>query len=45
MSADYLVLTIVAIVGIGGGLFLISEAERYRARHHGDGKRLPHANH
>lgn len=32
MSADYIFLAIIAVLGIGGGLFLLSQAKSYRAR-------------
>jgi hypothetical protein len=32
MSVDYIILALAAAVGIGGGLILISQAKRYRAR-------------
>ena len=35
MISDYIVLAVVAVVGIGGGLFLLREAKNYRVRHHG----------
>lgn len=41
MSADYIMLAILAIVIIGGGVFLLFQAKNYRARHMGD-KHLPH---
>lgn len=33
MYTDYLILTVIAVLGIGGGVFLLFEAKRYRARH------------
>ena len=32
MPADYIGLAVVAVVLIGGGFFLLSQAKRYRAR-------------
>lgn len=45
MSFDYIILGVIAVLGIAGGLFLLSQAKDYRARHHGDDKHLPHLNH
>ncbi len=42
MSVDYIVLAVVAVLAIGGGLFLISQAKSYRAKHTGATKDLPH---
>ncbi len=33
MSADYVMLAVIAVLGIGGGMFLLSQAKNYRARH------------
>lgn len=44
MSLDYIVLAVIAVLGIAGGLFLLSQAKAYRARHHIDDKHLPHLN-
>lgn len=43
MSADYIILTIIAVAAIGGGLFLLSQAKSYRKRHRIDDKKLKHA--
>lgn len=32
MPADYIILAVVAVLGIGGGMFLLREAKNYRAR-------------
>ncbi len=40
MSADYIALAVLAVVVIGGGLFLLAEAKRYRARQ--ESKASPH---
>jgi hypothetical protein len=32
MSTDYIILAVIAVLGIGGGLFLLSQAESYRLR-------------
>lgn len=45
MSADYIILAVVAVLAIGGGVFLLFQAKNYRARHHLDDKHLPHLNH
>lgn len=43
MSADYIILAVVAALGISGGMFLRSQAKKYRARHHhSNDKRPPH---
>ena len=42
MAADYVFLAITAVIGIGGGMFLLSQAKDYRARHHVEEKNLPH---
>lgn len=43
MSADYVILAVVAVLGISGGMFLLSQAKKYRARHHHiDDKHPPH---
>ena len=42
MSADYVILAVIAVLGIGGGVFLLFQAKSYRARHHCEGKHLPH---
>lgn len=42
MTADYVILAVIAMLGFGGGVFLLFQAKNYRARHHGDSKRLPH---
>jgi len=34
MSTDYIILAIVAVILLGGGLFLLHEAKAYRARQH-----------
>lgn len=44
MPIDYIVLGVIAVLGIGCGLFLLSQAKKYRARHHIDDKHLPHLN-
>lgn len=36
MSADYVILTVVAIVCLGGGLFLLLQAKRHRQAHSKD---------
>lgn len=30
MSADYVVLAVVALLGLGGGLYLLAEAKKFR---------------
>lgn len=42
MRADYIILAVVAVMSIGGGLFLLSQAKGYRRRRHGEGKHLQH---
>lgn len=43
MIADYVILAVIAILGITGGVFLIFQAKSYRARHaHRGSKHLPH---
>ncbi len=41
MSVDYIVLAVVAVLAIGGGLFLISQSKSYRAKHTRATKGLP----
>jgi hypothetical protein len=41
MSADYISLAVIAVLSIGGGVFLLFQAKNYRARHHIDDKRSP----
>jgi len=45
MATDYIVLAVIAVIAIGGGLFLLSQAKSYRARHHGDDKHHNGAKH
>ena len=42
MFADYIILAVVAVLTIGGGVFLLSHAKNFRARHHDNSKHLPH---
>ena len=42
MFADYVILAVVTVLGISGGVFLLFQAKNYRARHHCEGKHLPH---
>lgn len=42
MYADYMILTVIAALGIGGGVFLLFEAKKYRARLN---EHAPHENH
>ena len=35
MYFDYIILAAIAVSGIGGGMYLISEARRYRERRNG----------
>ena len=46
MSADYVVLAVIAVLSISGGLFLLHQAKMYRDRdqHQGD-KHLPKMTH
>lgn len=37
MSDDYIILTILAVLSIGGGLFLIRQAKDWRARKEKEG--------
>ena len=41
MATDYIVLAIVAIVGFGGGFYLLAQAKKYR-RTHGHSDSLNH---
>lgn len=34
MSLDYVVLTVIAVLGVSGGLYLLHQAKDYRARRH-----------
>ena len=45
MSADYIVLSVVAALAIGGGLYLLSKAKKYHRNHNSGGTRnnLHHA--
>ncbi len=45
MSADYIVLSVVAALAIGGGLYLLAKAKKYRHNHNsgGAGNNLHHA--
>jgi hypothetical protein len=36
MSIDHIVLAVIGVVGVIFGLYLLSEAKAYRARHYGD---------
>jgi transposase-like protein len=36
MSADYVILTVVALVGLGGGFFLLFQVKRHRQAHSND---------
>ena len=40
MPADYVALAVIAVLSIGGGLFLLVQAKNYRARHHIKGNKL-----
>jgi hypothetical protein len=42
MPADYIILAVIAILGVSGGIFLLFQAKNYRARHPREDKRLPH---
>lgn len=42
MSADYVILAVVAVLAISGGVFLLFQAKNYRARHHVAHKHIPH---
>jgi len=42
MSVDYVIFTVIVVLAIGGGLFLLSQAKSYRKRHHIDDKKLPY---
>lgn len=44
MSTDYIVLSVVAVLAIGGGLYLLAEAKTYHRNHHSgdDGNNLHH---
>lgn len=42
MYTDYLILTVIVALSIGGGVFLPFEAEKYRAHLN---EHAPHANH
>ena len=42
MSADYVILAVIAALGIGGGMFLLSQAKNYRSSHRSEGKHRPH---
>lgn len=33
MPADYVILALVAVIGIGGALFLLAQAKQYRRTH------------
>lgn len=41
MSADYVILAVIAVLAISGGVFLLFQAKNYRARHHIKDKHLP----
>lgn len=32
MPTDYIVLIVIGVLGVGGGLYLLAEAKKYRAR-------------
>ena len=42
MSADYVILGIIAAVAITGGIFLLSQAKNYHARKRSKDQHLPH---
>ena len=44
MSADYVILAVVAFLSIGSGLFLLHEAKNFRNRNKADHKHMPLAN-
>lgn len=43
MPTDYIVLTVIGVLGIGGGLLVLREAKKYRARRILNDKRLGQA--
>lgn len=45
MSIDHIILAIVGVVGVLFGLYLLSEAKAYRARHHAGEKSDTSAHH
>jgi len=42
MSPDYIILAIIAVLGIGGGLYLRYQARLLNARRHINDKQQPH---
>ena len=45
MSADYVILAVVAVLSVGGGLFLLHQAKKCRRHHTGTGAHLPKMTH
>lgn len=45
MPADYVILAVVAVLSIGGGLFLLHQARNYRRTHQDTGTHLPKMTH
>lgn len=45
MSIDYVILAVVAVLAIGGGLFLLSAAKKYRLNHNVGDKHQSGAKH
>ena len=45
MPADYVILAVVAVLSIGGGLFLLHQARNYRRTHLITGTNLPKMTH
>lgn len=41
MPADYVILAVVAVLSIGGGLFLLHQARNYRRQHQPQDNQMP----